>query len=89
MKIPFVKAHGAHNDFLLTWKHQLPSGSAENLAMSTLATAICERHTGQQTAEQHPFDDQQPKKMMDIARKGVESLVSKQRAILKNLPLRQ
>ena len=43
----------------------------------------------QATAEQHPFDDQQLKKMMDIARKGLESLVSKQRAILKDLPLRQ
>jgi len=43
----------------------------------------------QATAEQHPFDDAQLKKMMDIARKGVESLVSKQRAILKDLPLRQ
>ncbi len=43
----------------------------------------------QATAEQHPFDDQQLKKMMDLARKGVESLVSKQRAILSKLPLRQ
>jgi len=43
----------------------------------------------QATAEQHPFDDEQLKKMMDIARKGVESLVSKQMSILKNLPLRQ
>ena len=43
----------------------------------------------QATAEQHPFDDEQLKRMMDIARKGVESLVSKQMSILKNLPLRQ
>ena len=43
----------------------------------------------QATAEQHPFDDEQLKKMMDLARKGVESLVSKQMSVLKNLPLRQ
>src|SRR5439155_10218685 len=32
----------------------------------------------QGTAEQHPFDDAQLKKMMDLARKGIESLVAKQ-----------
>ena len=24
MKIPFTKAHGARNDFLLTWRDRLP-----------------------------------------------------------------
>ncbi len=43
----------------------------------------------QATAEQHPFEDQQLRKMMELARKGIESLISKQQAILKNLPLRQ
>jgi ribonuclease PH len=43
----------------------------------------------QATAEQHPFDEQQLKKMMDLARKGIESLVNKQRAVLGNLMLRQ
>lgn len=43
MKIPYVKAHGAHNDFLLTWRDQLPAG-LENFAEA--AVAICERHTG-------------------------------------------
>ncbi len=43
----------------------------------------------QATAEQHPFDDQQLRKMMDLARKGIEALVNKQRAVLHQLPLRQ
>jgi ribonuclease PH len=43
----------------------------------------------QATAEQHPFDDQQLRKMMDLARKGIETLVNKQRAVLPSMPLRQ
>ncbi len=43
----------------------------------------------QATAEQHPFDDAQLKKMMDYARKGIESLVAKQQAVLSGLLLRQ
>ena len=43
MKIPFVKAHGAHNDFLLTRREQLPAGISD---MAAAAQAICERHTG-------------------------------------------
>jgi len=43
----------------------------------------------QATAEQHPFDEAQLKRMMDIAGKGIESLIAKQRAILQKLPLRQ
>jgi len=41
MKIPFTKAHGASNDFLLTWEADAPE---ENRAEA--ARAICERHTG-------------------------------------------
>ncbi len=41
MTIPFTKAHGAKNDFLLTWTHQAP---AEHLA--EIAVALCHRHTG-------------------------------------------
>jgi diaminopimelate epimerase len=41
VKIPFTKAHGAQNDFLLTWAWQ---GPRENLA--AVARAICHRHTG-------------------------------------------
>jgi len=41
--IPFVKAHGARNDFLLTWRDQLPVEAGD---APTLAREICERHTG-------------------------------------------
>jgi diaminopimelate epimerase len=41
MKIPFTKAHGARNDFLLTWEHDAPSAD-----LAAVAIAICERHTG-------------------------------------------
>src|SRR5881394_3565983 len=43
----------------------------------------------QGTAEQHPFDDAQLKKMMDFGRRGIESLVAKQQAMLGSLLLRQ
>lgn len=43
----------------------------------------------QGTAEQAPFDDAQLKKMMDMARKGIESLIAKQQAVLSGLMLRQ
>jgi len=41
MKIPFTKAHGAQNDFLLTWGADAPEEGRERIAR-----AICERHTG-------------------------------------------
>ena len=48
MKIPFTKAHGARNDFLLTWRDRLPPelshGGAPDFAAA--AMAICDRHTG-------------------------------------------
>jgi diaminopimelate epimerase len=43
MKIPFTKAHGARNDFLLTWREQLPPQLSDFVAA---AVAICERNTG-------------------------------------------
>jgi ribonuclease PH len=43
----------------------------------------------QATAEQRPFDDAQLKRMIDLARRGVESLIAKQQAVLTNLLLRQ
>jgi ribonuclease PH len=44
----------------------------------------------QATAEQHPFDDAQLQRMLELARKGVESLIAKQQAILgTSLALRQ
>jgi diaminopimelate epimerase len=42
MKIPFTKAHGARNDFLLSWHADLP----ELAGLSALAMAICDRNTG-------------------------------------------
>jgi diaminopimelate epimerase len=41
MKIPFTKAHGAKNDFLLTWDARAPEQDRP-----ALARAICDRHTG-------------------------------------------
>jgi diaminopimelate epimerase len=39
--IPFTKAHGAGNDFLLSWTDRVPSGD-----LASLARTICNRHTG-------------------------------------------
>jgi diaminopimelate epimerase len=41
--IPFTKAHGARNDFLLTRREDLPMQAGE---LAALARAICERHSG-------------------------------------------
>lgn len=41
MTIPFIKAHGAGNDFLLTWADRVPAGDFQ-----AIARAICNRHTG-------------------------------------------
>ncbi len=43
MNIPFTKAHGARNDFLLTWRDELPDGLDD---IASAAIAICDRHTG-------------------------------------------
>jgi diaminopimelate epimerase len=42
MPIPFTKAHGAGNDFLLTWADQVPAV----VDLPSTARAICNRHTG-------------------------------------------
>lgn len=42
MNIPFAKAHGARNDFLLTWAHSAP----EETRLREAAIAICDRHSG-------------------------------------------
>lgn len=41
MIIPFTKAHGAKNDFLLTWIAEAPRRDLEKIAV-----AICDRYTG-------------------------------------------
>ncbi|MGI9101516.1 MAG: ribonuclease PH [Terriglobales bacterium] len=43
----------------------------------------------QATAEQRPFDEAQMKRMVELARKGVEGLIAKQQAVLSGLLLRQ
>jgi diaminopimelate epimerase len=44
MKIRFTKAHGARNDFLLTWRGDVPETAGADYA--AMARAICDRHTG-------------------------------------------
>jgi diaminopimelate epimerase len=41
MKIPFTKAHGARNDFLLSWSDDVPDAGR-----SAVARALCDRHSG-------------------------------------------
>jgi diaminopimelate epimerase len=41
MIVPFTKAHGAKNDFLLTWVADAP-----RTALPEVAISICNRHTG-------------------------------------------
>jgi diaminopimelate epimerase len=41
MNVPFVKAHGARNDFLITWAKDAPA-----TGLSAAARAICDRHSG-------------------------------------------
>jgi ribonuclease PH len=41
----------------------------------------------QATAEHHPFDDAQLQEMMGLARKGIEWLTARQKAILAGLTL--
>jgi ribonuclease PH len=43
----------------------------------------------QATAEQRPFDDAQLKRMVEFAKRGVESLIARQQAVLSNLLLLQ
>lgn len=42
MQIPYTKAHGSKNDFLLTWSADVPAEAD----LAELAKAICDRHTG-------------------------------------------
>jgi diaminopimelate epimerase len=42
MKIPYLKAHGAKNDFLLTPVAGVPAG----VSLPDVARALCNRHTG-------------------------------------------
>jgi diaminopimelate epimerase len=42
MKIPFAKAHGARNDFVLTWAHLAPTADL----LGRVAEGICDRNAG-------------------------------------------
>jgi diaminopimelate epimerase len=49
MKLPFTKAHGAKNDFLLTWRTDVPERPDHDRHEpdhSAIARAICHRNTG-------------------------------------------
>jgi ribonuclease PH len=63
--------------------------SRAEVDMNVVATGSKKLVEVQATAEQRPFDDAQLKKMMDLARHGIESLIAKQQAVLKKMPLRQ
>lgn len=61
--------------------------SRADVDMNLVVTGTGKLVEVQATAEQRPFDDSQLAEMMSLARKGIESLISHQRSILKSLPL--
>ena len=63
--------------------------SRADVDMNVVGTGSKKLVEVQATAEQKPFDEAQLKKMMDLARKGIDSLVAKQQAILGSLMMRQ
>ncbi|HZQ93288.1 MAG TPA: ribonuclease PH [Terriglobales bacterium] len=63
--------------------------SRAEVDMNVVATGSRKLVEVQATAEQRPFDEAQLKKMMDLAHRGIESLIAKQQALLSGLMLRQ
>jgi ribonuclease PH len=63
--------------------------SRADVDMNFVMTAGHKMVEVQATAEHHPFDDKQLAEMLAFARKGVDSLITKQQAILSKLTLRQ
>ena len=57
--------------------------------MNVVATGSKKLVEVQATAERRAFDDAQLAKMLSLARQGIESLVSRQQAVLSGLPLAQ
>ena len=57
--------------------------------MNVVATGSKKLVEVQASAEQRVFDDAQLKKMLDLARKAIESLIAKQQAVLGGMMLRQ
>jgi ribonuclease PH len=63
--------------------------SRADVDMNFVMTAGHKMVEVQATAEHHPFDDKQLAEMLAFARKGVDTLITKQQAILSKLALRQ
>ena len=63
--------------------------SRADVDMNVVMTAGKKFVEVQATAEHQAFDDTQLEKMMTLARKGIQSLLSRQKAVLKSLALRQ
>jgi ribonuclease PH len=63
--------------------------SRADVDMNVVMTAGKKFVEVQATAEHQAFDDAQMERMMGLARKGVQLLLSKQKAVLKSLALRQ
>jgi ribonuclease PH len=63
--------------------------SRADVDMNFVMTAGHKMVEVQATAEHRPFDDHQLAEMLAFARKGVDSLITKQQAILSKLALRQ
>ncbi len=63
--------------------------SRAEVDMNVVATGTRKLVEVQATAEQRPFDDAQLKRMLDLARAGIDSLIAKQQAVLGTLLLRQ
>ena len=63
--------------------------SRADVDMNVVTTAGKKFVELQATAEHQAFDDTQLEKMMGLARKGIQVLLSKQKAVLKGLALRQ
>ena len=40
MKVPFTKAHGAKNDFLLTWQAEAPSADLPRIARAMFVSPV-------------------------------------------------
>jgi len=63
--------------------------SRADVDMNFVMTAGHKMVEVQATAEHHPFDDKQLAEMLAFARKGADTLITKQQAILSKLTLRQ
>src|ERR1700730_977329 len=63
--------------------------SRADVDMNIVMTAARKFVEVQATAEHHAFDDAQLENMMGLGRKGIQILLSKQKAVLKSLPLLQ